>query len=48
MVLMKDDYQRLHSQKDDLLKQLKKALEDAGLRNFDVESIRLNVKHVKR
>lgn len=48
MVLMNDDYNLLHTKKDDLLTHLKKALVDAGLHDLDVESIHLNVKHVHR
>ena len=45
MALKKDD---LHSRKDDLLKHISKALADAGLHDFDVQSIHLNLKHVRR
>jgi hypothetical protein len=39
---------RFHSGKDQLLDQVRKALAEAGLHEYEVQSIRLNVKHVRR
>jgi hypothetical protein len=38
---------RIHSGKDHLLNQVRRALAEAGLHDYEVQSIRLNVKHVR-
>jgi hypothetical protein len=48
MELKDDQNPLLFSLKDDLLKRVKKALADAGLGDFDLQSIHLNYKHVRR
>ena len=49
MAMMDDEIvQRLHSGKEDLLHRVRLALELAGLHEYEVQSIQLNLKHVRK